>query len=186
MIATPKGERPIMELSAGDRVITRDNGIQMIRRVTVRSLDAHELTRADYLRPILIRGGALDGERPERDALVSPNQRILTAGESTAFYAEDGEVLVAAKHLTGMEGADQVDASQLSYVHLMFDRSEVVLANGVWSECFNPSDEAQPGQGNAQRTELYEILPELKPVARTTPGGLPKRRGATFQRVIPT
>ena len=38
LIATPKGEVPVENLRAGDRVITRDNGIQEIRWTGLRAL----------------------------------------------------------------------------------------------------------------------------------------------------
>ena len=44
----------------------------------------------------------------------------------------------------------------------MFDRHEVVLSNGCWSESFQPGDYSLAGIGNAQRTEIFELFPELE------------------------
>jgi hypothetical protein len=49
---------------------------------------------------------------------------------------------------------------------MMFDRHEVLLANGAWSESFQPGDYSLKGIGNAQRQELFELFPDL----RTAPG----------------
>ena len=44
----------------------------------------------------------------------------------------------------------------------MFDRHEVVLSNGAWTESFQPGDYTLKGMGNAQRKEIFELFPELK------------------------
>ncbi len=162
LIATPKGERRVEDLQVGDRVITRDNGIQDIKWIGTRQLDTKELAHAAHLNPILIREGALGNGLPERDMMVSPNHRVLVANDKTALYFEDREVLVAAKHLTGLEGVDVVEVSNVTYVHFMFDQHEVVLSDGAWTESFQPGDQTLAGMGNAQRTEIFELFPELK------------------------
>ena len=161
LIATPKGERRVEELEVGDRVITRDNGIQEIRWVGKRAMTGDEFERAPHLKPVLIREGALGNGLPERDMMVSPNHRVLVANDKTALYFEEREVLVAAKHLTGLEGVDIVDVSQTTYVHIMFEQHEVILSDGAWTESFQPGDQSLAGIGNAQRTEIFELFPEL-------------------------
>lgn len=162
LIATPEGERQVEELKAGDRVITRDNGIQEIRWIGRRDLAPAELSRAAHLQPVLIRQGALGNGLPERDMMVSPNHRVLIANDKTALYFEDREVLVAAKHLTGLEGVDQVETSKVSYIHFMFDQHEVVLSDGAWTESFQPGDQTLRGLDSAQRNEVFELFPQLK------------------------
>ncbi|WP_240932001.1 Hint domain-containing protein [Parasedimentitalea denitrificans] len=162
LIATPKGERKVEDLKAGDRVITRDNGIQEIRWLGSRDMTSKELTDAPHLQPVLICQGALGNGLPERDIMVSPNHRVLVANDKTALYFEDREVLVAAKHLTGLEGIDVVEISSVTYIHFMFDQHEVVLSDGAWTESFQPGDQTLLGLDSAQRNELLELFPELK------------------------
>jgi hypothetical protein len=162
LIATPYGERPVEGLQPGDRVITRDNGLQEIRWVGHRALDAQDLRNAPHLRPILIRAGALGHGLPERDMLVSPQHRLLLNSERAALYFEEREVLSAAKHLTGMEGVDQVEALGTIYIHFMFDQHEVVLSNGAWTESFQPGEQVLDGMGTEQRDEIFELFPELR------------------------
>ena len=162
LIATPRGEKLVEELQLGDRVITRDNGLQEIRWIGHRALGAKDLQNAPHLKPVLIRAGALGHGLPERDMLVSPQHRLLLNSERAALYFEEREVLAAAKHLTGMEGVDQVEASGTTYIHFMFDQHEVVLSNGAWTESFQPGEQVLDGMGAEQRDEIFDLFPELR------------------------
>lgn len=161
LIATPKGERRVEELEVGDRIITRDNGMQVIRWVGKCPMAGQELATKKHLWPVLIRQGALGNGLPERDMMVSPQHRVLVANDKTALYFEEREVLVAAKHLTDMEGIDVVEVSETTYVHIMFDHHEVVLSDGTWTESFQPGDMSLAGVGDTSREEILELFPEL-------------------------
>ena len=161
LIATPKGERKVETLEVGDRIITRDNGMQVIRWIGARDMQGEELAAQEHLRPVLIREGALGNGLPERDMMVSPQHRVLIANDKTALYFEEREVLVAAKHLTDMEGIDVVDVSHTTYIHIMFDQHEVILSDGCWTESFQPGDMSLAGVGDASRDEILELFPEL-------------------------
>lgn len=163
LIATPRGEVAVENLRVGDRIITRDNGMQEIAWIGRRDLDYGDMTTAPHLRPVLIRQGSLGNDLPESDMLVSPNHRLLVANDRTALYFDEHEVLVAAKHLvTSKGGVQTVQSAGVSYIHFMCERHEVVLSNGAWTETFQPGDMTLKGMGNAQRAEIYELFPELK------------------------
>ena len=162
LIATPKGEVPVEHLKAGDRVITRDNGLQEIRWVGQKTLGWRELAANPHLKPVLIRQGSLGNGLPERDMMVSPNHRMLVANDRTALYFDEHEVLVSAKHLVAANGIQAIESIGTTYIHFMFDRHEVVLGNGAWTESFQPGDQTLKGMGNAQRSEIFELFPELQ------------------------
>ena len=161
LIATAKGERRVEDLAEGDRVITRDNGIQTIRWAGAREMTGAEFEQAAHLKPVLIQQGALGGGLPERDMMVSPQHRMLVANDKTALYFEEREVLVAAKFLTDLEGIDVVDVSSTTYIHIMFDQHEVLLSDGTWTESFQPGDQTLAGVSEASRDEILELFPEL-------------------------
>jgi len=161
-IATPRGERLVEELQVGDRIITRDNGIQEIRWVGRKDVSGRDLVGSPHLKPVMIKAGALGNGLPERDMLVSPNHRLLVANDRTQLYFEESEVLAAAKHLVGTAGIFELDVMTTSYIHFMFDRHEVVLSNGAWTESFQPGDYSLKGIGNAQRNEILELFPDLR------------------------
>jgi len=161
MIATPRGEVPVESLREGDRVITRDNGIQEIRWIGRRTLNRQDLAEAPNLKPILIRAGSLGHGLPERDMLVSPQHRVLIAGKRTQLYFDESEVLVAARHLVNTGSIQTVDTLRTTYIHFMFDRHEVVLSDGAWTESFQPGDQSLGSMGAETRGEILALFPEL-------------------------
>ena len=163
LIATVRGEVRAGDLSEGDLVLTRDNGFQPVQwvgrtRVALGAANAK-------LRPVQIRAGALGHGLPERDMLVSPQHRMLVTSDLAEVMFQEREVLVPAKHLTGLDGVDQVTTDTVSYLHLMFDQHEVVLADGAWSESFQPGDQSLRGVGADQRAEILSLFPELETLA---------------------
>lgn len=175
MIATPSGERAIETLKAGDKVLTRDNGIREIRWTGARQMNPMELSRHAHLRPIHIRQGALGNDLPERNMMVSPNHRMLVSSDKTALYFEESEVLVAAKYLTGLDGVSVAGVPVITYIHIMFDQHEIILSDGCWTESFQPGDQSLAGIGNAQRQELFELFPELENIDNVGAFGAARR-----------
>jgi hypothetical protein len=162
LIATPEGERRVETLRVGDKIVTRDNGLQEIRWIGHKQMDWPAFAASPHLKPILIQQGALGNGLPERDMMVSPNHRMLVANERTALYFDEHEVLVAAKHLVNHRGVHPIETVGTTYIHFICDRHEVVLANGAWTESFQPGDETLKGMGNSQRAEIFELFPYLK------------------------
>ncbi len=161
-IATLKGEILVEKLVAGDKVVTRDNGIQEIRWAGAKKIDWRIMTAYPHLKPVLVRQGSLGNDLPERDLMISPNHRVLVANERTALQFDEPEVLVAAKHLIGGMAVRSIDSIGTTYIHFLFDRHEVVLSDGIWTESFQPTDSSLKGFGNSQRAEIFEIFPDLQ------------------------
>ncbi|MFY0596160.1 MAG: Hint domain-containing protein [Cognatishimia sp.] len=161
-IATMAGERPVQALREGERVITRDNGLQEIAWIGKRSLDAIELAANPHLQPILIKAGSLGHNQPETDLMVSPNHRMLIANDANALLFDERETLVAAKHLVGKPGVTKANVAEVTYFHILFEQHEVVLGNGAWSESFQPGDYSVSTLSDAQRTEIFTLFPELE------------------------
>lgn len=162
LIATPKGARRVQTLRAGDRILTRDNGLQEIQWLGTRPLGHRDLTEVPHLRPVSICAGALGNGLPERDMVVSPNHRMLVANDRTSLYFEDREVLVHARHLTGRAGIELLPASNVTYIHFMFRQHEIILSNGAWSESFQPTEYTLQGIGEAHRSQITGLFPDLK------------------------
>lgn len=160
-IATLDGLRPVEALRVGDKVITRDNGYQEIRWIGIKSLSASELLSQPHLRPMVVRKDAFGDGCPERDMMVSPQHRMLISDPQTSLLFGESEVLVAAKHLAGGKAVHRGAPRAVTYVHVLFERHEVVLANGAWSESFQPGDYSMGTLENDQRDEINLLFPDM-------------------------
>ena len=154
LIETPSGPRAIEALRSGDLVLTRDEGPQPIRWVGSR----HMYASARHA-PIEFAAGAIGNTRVLR---VSPQHRILQTGHRAQLYFGQEEVLIAARHLVDGGRVRQLASGLVSYHHLMFDRHQIITANGAASESYQPGDFSLPGLQEASREELFELFPELR------------------------
>ena len=175
IITTIGGDCPVELIQPGDRIITRDNGVQKVQWVGQVSLSDEQLSILPELRPVRIRAGALNGISPVRDTIVSPNHRVLIFSPTAQMLFGDPEVLVPAHHLVGTPGFESVDTGGITYVHLMFERHEVILGDGCWSESFQPGAYMLSSMDREQRDEILTLFPDLE--LRATPEGFrPARR----------
>ena len=161
LIKTIRGEVPVEQLRVGDRVLTIDSGFKRLEWIGTKSLSALDLSVRSELRPIHIAQGALGNGLPERDMMVSPQHRMLINTSDTEFYFGAGEVLIAAKHLTVLDGINRSDAEAVDYIHIMCDAHEIVCSDGAWSETFQPNDLTLDGHDGAIRKELSLLFPQL-------------------------
>lgn len=162
MIATPDGLRAVETLQVGDLVMTADNGPQAIRWIKARKVHRWALSAAERLRPVRIQAGALGVGCPEADLLVSQQHRMLVRSRIAERMFEEKEVLVAAKHLIGMPGiALADDVTEVTYLHFLCDRHEVVFANGAPTESLYAGPVAMKALGNEAVAEILGLFPEL-------------------------
>lgn len=155
MIRTPHGPRAIETLRAGDLVITRDNGPQPVRWIGGRRVKA-----TGALMPLRVDRTLLSNAT---DALiVSPQHRLLWSGPRAQMLFGEAEVLVAAKHLLGHPAVKKVAGDHVDYIHMLFDRHEIIYANGAPTESFFPGDSALDAVSDRSRHEMFEIFPELR------------------------
>jgi hypothetical protein len=159
LIATPQGARPIEALRPGDLVLTRDHGAQPLRWIGRVELTAAELRRFPQFRAIRIAAGSLGRGRPQRDLVVSPQHRILVTGWPVEIHFGEPEMLVAATHLVGLPGITVEPARMgVTYMHLLFDRHEVIRTQGIWTESLFAGRLDDLSIPPAARAELRELL----------------------------
>ena len=187
MIETARGPRPVQSLRPGDLVMTRDNGLQPLRWIGGRLLGAAELAAAPNLLPVRIAAGALGPGCPAQDLTVSPQHRVLLRSPIAARMAGSAEVLVAAVQLVGMPGITRCGAKGgVGYWHLMFDRHEIVFANGAESESLYLGRMALQALSPSARAELRALFPDLMRGAEGDPRPLarPVMRGAPVRKLL--
>lgn len=161
-ISTVRGLVAVEDLLIGDRVMTRDNGLQELRWLGRKELPQSRLVADARFRPIRIRKGALGPEMPMVDMLVSPNHRMLINGPELAVHFGEDEMLIAAKYLVGLPGVELMGAQDVSYIHILCDRHEVLLVDGTWTESFQPGDFIMNGMEKNQSNEIFALFPELR------------------------
>lgn len=162
-LRTADGLRAIEELQPGDLIETRDHGLQQIRWIGSRAITAAEIGKRANLRPIRIRAGALGDRMPSTDLVVSPQHRVLVRSKIALRMFDAMEVLVAAKQLLQLDGVDLCDlAEDVEYFHVLFDRHEIVFANGAETESLFTGPEAIKSVGPAALEEICEIFPQLR------------------------
>lgn len=190
LIETVSGPVPVDALRPGDLVRTMDHGYRPIRWVGCRQLDADDLMAHPNLRPVIIRKGAL-GNR--RRICVSPQHAFLLNGR-----------LIRAKHLASGFGGKvaRIDhkAQAVTYVHILFDRHEIVFAEGAATESLYPGPMALRGLDLAALAELLTLFPQLagglghkentaaiygRPARRYEKPGIQKDRDTGLNRSLP-
>lgn len=166
LIATDRGQRPVETLRRGDKVVTRDNGLRRIYWIGRRDLGHDDLRKVGALQPVLVRAGALGEGLPARDMLVSPNHRFLQHLDPVAGNARQGaeEVLIPARHLIDNRRIRQAQTLGVSYIHLLCDRHQVILANGAWTESFHPDDKVFAELDDDRRNELLGLFPDIETI----------------------
>ena len=158
LIQTELGEVPVEDLRPGMAALTANGPAKVIRWVGRRRLGPSFLRNAPKLRPVRIVAGALGDGYPKRDLLVSRQHRILVRSKVADRMFGVSEVLVAAVRLTELPGV-YVDESlgAVEYVHLLFDRHEVIFAEGAPTESFRPGPTALKDFEPHVRAEIFAI-----------------------------
>ena len=152
-IATPGGLVPVEELQPGDMVLTRDDGAQPVRWIGRRRVAAV----GDFA-PIAFAAGALGAHGAVK---LSPEHRVLVSGARAEVLFGEPEVLVAAKHLVNDGTIRRQVGGQVDYLHLMFDRHQVIWAEGLASESFFPGAATLAGLDDGVKAELCALFPDL-------------------------
>jgi len=158
-IATPNSPRAVESLVQGDLVLTRDKGACAVQWIGRSEHSAADVQARPSFRPVRIKAGALGGDMPAKDLVVSQQHRVLVTGWKADLLFGEPEVLVAARHLIGRPGIalDEADGG-VTYVHLMLETHEVVTANGAAAETFFPGPAAMGTLSDETRADLQQHL----------------------------
>ena len=163
IISTPTGSVRIEKMRVGDLVITADNGLQAVRWIGKKYVSGARMQAHPHLRPVRIKAHAFGQNRPERDLVISPQHRMHLKSKQAQLMFGEYEVLVPAKGLINDKSIVSDYASpKIEYIHIMFDKHQLVQANGVWSESFHPGSVGLDAIEEQARRELFEIFPQLQ------------------------
>ncbi len=163
LITTPDGSRPVETIRPGDRVSTRDDGAVEVLWTGARRMSGARLYAMPQLRPVRIRSGALGDGRPDGDLVVSPDHRLLISGARARALFNEAEVLVAARDLIDDRLiVSETALREVTYVHLLTERHQIVRANGMEAESFHPANADLDLIDPEERAALLRIVPGLE------------------------
>lgn len=162
LLETTLGQKPIDQLKVGDVIPTQENGLQPIRWIGKRLLTKEDLCKNPKLRPIRITAGSLGNGFPNRDLLVSRQHRMLVQSIIAKRMFGSSEVLIAAIKMTELPGIFIDESVEVvEYYHLLFDRHEVIYAEGAPTESLFTGPEALKAISAEARDEILAIFPEV-------------------------
>ncbi|MFY0659770.1 MAG: choice-of-anchor L domain-containing protein [Shimia sp.] len=151
-IVTQDGLMKVEDLMPGQMVLTRDNGFQPLLWIGTTTRQA---TGSDA--PIRLEKDTLGHHEAVE---FSPNHRILIKSSQAAMLFGESEVLVKAKDLVNGDTITvREDHGPVTYVHILFDRHEIVRANGLDSESYHPGQETLDSFDADTRDEILRLMP---------------------------
>lgn len=154
-IRTPEGEIAVEDLHPGDLVLTHDDGPQPLRWIGTRTVAA----QGDFA-PVIIRAGTFG---PHGTLLLSPQHRVLVRDSLAELLFGEAEVLVAAKDLVNGASVRVREGGEVTYVHLLFDRHQVIYSEGLATESFLPGPQTTRSFEADLVREICTLFPELDP-----------------------
>lgn len=161
-IRTARGTLPVEALREGDGITRTDGSIATLRRVFRAEFQRDALEANANLRPVRIASGALGRGLPERDLLVSRHHRMLVVSKIAQRMFGTFEVLVPACKLTALPGISVDEAVEaVEYYHLLFDRHELVFAEGAPTESLFTGPEMQKSVSPEALAEIKTLFPEM-------------------------
>ena len=151
LIDTAAGPQPVEKLEPGTLVHTRDNGLQPLRWV---GRSHRRAEGADA--PVVLVAGAL-GDHAALE--LSPCHRVLVSSDRAELLFGAPQVLVKAKDLVNGDSIRmRRDGGPVTYVHLLFDRHEIIRGNGLDSESYHPGLETAASFDGETRAEILHLI----------------------------
>ncbi|UWR23708.1 Hint domain-containing protein [Sulfitobacter sp. S190] len=144
-------QTPVEDLRVGDRILTRDDGIQTLRWI------GHTTTRAvGEFAPIRITAGTLSNEN---DLIVSPDHRLFIYQRVDELGAGRAELLVKARHLVDHETVLVQQGGFVDYYQLLFDSHQIIYAEGIAAESMLIDSRTRPVLPHDLSRNLGDVIP---------------------------
>jgi len=167
VVDTARGPVLARDIRVGDRLVTRDNGLQTVRWTGTSTVMYGDETQppADGqlpTGPVRIRAGVLGTDPQAGNLVLAPGHRVLVRHALNELLFAVDEAMVAVGDLTYIDGVDFVPRSVGRWTHFLLDQHEMVRANGLWVETFAPDMWSIRVAYPDQWTEITEAMPRLR------------------------
>lgn len=140
LIDTVRGPKHVQDIAPGDLVPTcdgRDEPVLWVASSTVPGLGRGA--------PVILEAGVLGAETP---VAVSLQHRVLVRDARCESHFGASEVLIAAGHLVDGQHIRRENRKMVTYHHLLFERHEVISAQGLCSESLLLGDDMRGVMSN--------------------------------------
>jgi hypothetical protein len=176
MIETEHGPRPVESLRPGDRIRTRDNGLQPLIWTGGRRVPGQD----DHA-PVHFAPGTLG----DHGALaLSPLHRVLLSDPLAEMLFGTSEVLVAARDLVDGAGVRVRNGGSVDYFHLLFDSHQIVFAEGLATESFLPGPQLRHSFEAGMVAEIGDLIPGFDPETGAGYGPAARRMLKRFEAAL--
>lgn len=125
-VLTAMGAIAVEALSEGSRIITRDAGMSVLRRIEKFESDC------DVVR---IRAGSLGHDRPEHDTDLPANQKILIRDWRAQALTGQKQALMRVGRLEDGEFLKSLPVAKRVFYRLRFDTDHIIYADGLELYC---------------------------------------------------
>ncbi|EPX81061.1 hypothetical protein thalar_00507 [Litoreibacter arenae DSM 19593] len=127
-IATRHRWTPVEQLSVGDKVLTAENGEQVITQLEVSTLSLTSARANAGQWPLLVPEGAIGNEHA---MLVSPDTRLVIEHDAAGVLFGEACVTVRAETLIGYRGIARARVKgELTHVTIRFEDAQTLVVEG--------------------------------------------------------
>jgi len=129
-ILTLDGALPVEFLSPGDRIITRDCGMAILRGVTSCSVRCDTVT---------VMAGTLGADRPDCNVVLPAGQQVLIRDWRAQALFGRNQALAPLRALTDGEFIRHAGVQEIALIQLTFDTPHILYVDGMELAC-EPED----------------------------------------------
>lgn len=146
-------QRPVETLVPGERVLTRDHGMQEIRWIGKRTVQAV----GDFA-PVVIMPGALGNVET---LSVSQQHRMLVSNWRAEVMTGSRDVLISAIDLVNDDTIYVRSGGFVEYTQLVFDQHQILYSEGVPTESLHMTRDILAGLPKDVAQEVLSLFPDL-------------------------
>ena len=105
---------------------------------------------------------ALSQKQPERDHILSPQQRLCLSSNILERITGEHQALISAKDLLELDGFDVVESdAPTTYYHVLTPEHQLIMAHGRLGETLFTGPQALRMIPAESRRELHALLPDI-------------------------